>query len=141
MPTGPPVVLLVDNHQDSLAMYAFALLALGFEPVVSQTAEDGFVRACQLHPAVIVTDVTLAGRSGIELTRQVRNDDRTRNTGVIVLTGRVFDSIETEARDAGCDRFLRKPCLPDALALAILDVISARHRGGTPSDPRLHTQL
>jgi CheY-like chemotaxis protein len=54
-----PVVLIVDDHQESLAMYAFGLAAMGFQPVTAENAEDAFARACQIHPDAIVADVSL----------------------------------------------------------------------------------
>ena len=52
-----PVVLLVDDHEDSLEMYTLALLGMGFQPVTALTAEDGFARACATRPDAIVADV------------------------------------------------------------------------------------
>src|SRR5688500_2340649 len=69
-----PVVLIVDDHQDSVAMYAFGLLAMGFQPVTAGTAAEAFGRACTCYPDVVVADVTLSGGSGLDLTRQLRQD-------------------------------------------------------------------
>ena len=40
--TTPPVVLVVDDHEDSLAMYAQGLLAMGFQPTTAVTGEEAF---------------------------------------------------------------------------------------------------
>jgi len=110
----PPVVLIVDDHEDSLAMYAFGLLAMGFQPVIASTAEDAFSRACQIHPDIVVTDVTLPGLSGLDLTRQLRQDARTRDLRIVVLTAHAGAAMKQQADAAGCDRFVVKPCMPDA---------------------------
>jgi two-component system, cell cycle response regulator DivK len=68
----------------------------------------------------------LPGVSGLELTKLLRDDERTKDVGIIVLTAQAFGSAEQQASDAGCDRFLLKPCLPDALALEIRDVLTSR---------------
>jgi CheY-like chemotaxis protein len=107
-------------------MYAEALAFIGFQPVTEQTGEDAFARACAIHPDVIVADVMLPGISGLELTRRIREDERTMDAAIIVLTGRTFAAIEQQANEAGCDRFLLKPCLPDNLAVEIRHVLSAR---------------
>ena len=119
-----PVVLVVDDHQDSLSMYAMGLQALGCRPVTARNADDGFARACDSHPDVIVTDVNLPGTSGLELTRRLRSDARTKHLGIIVLSGHSAGSISREAHDAGCDRILVKPCLPDALAVEVREVLA-----------------
>jgi DNA-binding response OmpR family regulator len=126
MLSEPPVVLIVDDHPDFCAMYAEALGFMGFHTVTASTGEDGFAHACNIHPDVVVADVTLPGVSGVELTRLLREDDRTKDAVIIVLTGRTFGRDEQQAIDAGCDRILLKPCLPDELALEIRQVLAAR---------------
>ena len=124
-----PIVLLVDEQQDSAALNAIGLLAMGFQPVTAETAEDAFARACQVRPDVIVTDVTMTDASGVELTRRLRSDTRTRSAGIIGLTAQTFGVTRREAEEAGCDRFVVKPCLPDVLAWEIREVLSHRQNG------------
>ena len=137
VPSKPPTVLIVDDHQDSAAMYAMGLDALGFQPVTAATAEEAFARACADRPEVIVADVTLPGSSGVDRTRRLREDARTRDTRIIMLTGDGSASVRRQADEAGCDRFLVKPCLPDALAREIRNLLGAKtlpaRRGGSSS--------
>jgi two-component system, cell cycle response regulator DivK len=121
-----PLVLIVDDDEDSCAMYAYALLAMGFQPIVADSGEEAFARACAMHPDVVVADVILPGMSGVELTRKLRHDDRTKEAAIIVMTGRTFGSEQQQAHEAGCDRFLLKPCLPDELASQIRQLLAAR---------------
>ena len=111
-------------------MYAICLLAMGFQPVTSESAEEAFARACEIRPDVVVADVTPTSASGIELARRLRGDQRTAHAGIIVLTGHAVRSTRREATDAGCDRLLLKPCLPDVLALEIRDVMKQRQAAG-----------
>jgi two-component system, cell cycle response regulator DivK len=128
MSSTSPLVLIVDDHADSCAMYAEALRFMGFQPITEETAERGFQRACDLHPDVVVADVMLPGIDGLELTRRLRDDNRTKDAAIIVLTGRTFGSDERQAATAGCDRFLLKPCLPEELASEIRNALSRRGR-------------
>lgn len=70
--------------------------------------------------------MSLAGKSRLDLTRQLRSDARTRSARIIVLTGHAVAGIKDQAEAAGCDRFLVMPCLPDVLALEIRDVFKQR---------------
>ena len=126
MPVRPPVVLIVGDYEESLAICALGLLAMGFNPVTAENADEAFARACAIHPDAIVADVTLPDSSGLELTRRLRDDARTRTSGIIVLSGSTSRSMERAAREAGCDRLVLKPCLPDALGVEILDVLALR---------------
>lgn len=129
MPSSAPIVLIVDDHEDSLAMYAFGLLAMGFQPITADTGEDALARASECRPDVVVADIALPGISGLDLARQLRRDARTKDAGIIVLTGQIGAAVRQQADAVGCDRFLLKPCMPDALAGEILAVFEHRHPG------------
>lgn len=75
-------------------------------------------------PAVVITDFSLPGIDGFELTRQIRGNASTRDVPVICLSGYTGDRYEEQARQVGCDRVLEKPCLPDALAAAAHEMAS-----------------
>ena len=94
--------------------------------VYKRTGERGFERACVVHPDVIVADVMLPGITGLELTRRLGDDHRTKDAAIIVLTARTFGSDAQQAASAGCDRFLLKHCLPDELASEIRNVLTRR---------------
>ena len=138
MQTRSPVVLIVDDHPDSLAVYAFGLLAMGFQPVMANNLEDGFARACELHPDVVVADIALTDPVAVGFTRRFRDDPRTSQARIIALTSltpRTLDAAGPEPN--GCDRVLLKPCSPDALAFEIHDLLCPRPSGaanlvGTP---------
>jgi DNA-binding response OmpR family regulator len=122
--SGSPLVLIVDDDEDSCEMYVNALGLMGFQAITEQTGERGFERACDLQPDAVVADVTLPGISGLELISRLRKNDRTREAAIIVLTGRAFDVDEHQAATAGCDRFLVKLCLPDELAFEIRSALA-----------------
>lgn len=115
-----PVVLIVDDHQDTCDMYSEFLRVAGFATAQATDGMDGLAQACTQVPDVVVTDMVLRGpMDGLTLTRRLRHDARTRHVRIIVLTGRTFQFDREEAERAGCDVFLTKPCLPDALAAEV----------------------
>jgi len=63
-------------------MYSLALSFLGFRPCAVSNAEDAFARACDMHPDAVIADVTLPGASGLDLTRRLRADIRTKDAGI-----------------------------------------------------------
>jgi CheY-like chemotaxis protein len=122
-------VLIVDDDPDTREMYAASLRAEGFHAREADSGEEALKLAAGAQPAVVVTDLRLGGSlDGFELTRRLRadNGDRLR---IIMLSGASFGDEKREAEDAGCDRFLVKPCLPEDLASAIRSVVL------TPSAP------
>ena len=110
----PPLVLLVDDDADSCEMYAFALTRHGFETIQASRAAIALNRIRESTPDVVVTDV-LADGCGFGLIRDMRANAATKHIKVVVVTGCAFPCDRERAFDAGCDGFLTKPCLPDAL--------------------------
>ena len=104
-------------------MYALGLSTMGFQAITATDVDEAFERACTCQPRVIVADLSMSVLSGFDLIHRLRADIRTRAIPIIVLTGLTLASVRQQAREAGCDRFLLKPCLPDALAGEIRDVL------------------
>ena len=120
------LVLLVEDHPDTLEVYARALSLAGCETVTARSADEAFARACDLHPDVVVTDVVLPEGSGLELIRWLRQRDDLSDVPIVVVSGRVFPWDEEQARSAGCDVFLPKPCLPDDLVRELRRLVDDR---------------
>ena len=103
-----------------------SLRVYGFEPLTAASAEDALGIVRQSLPATVVTDLRLKGNmDGIELARRLRDDRRTKDVRIIMLTGAGLGDQRERAEACGCDVFLLKPCLPDRLAAEIRRVTVA----------------
>lgn len=108
-------------------MYTEFLTLSGFSTAAVGEGSRALQMAVALHPDVIVTDIVLPGEiDGLELTRLLRRDPRTKDVAIVVLSGREIGGDNEEAEAAGCDLFLSKPCLPDKLASELRRVTDAR---------------
>jgi two-component system cell cycle response regulator DivK len=116
-------LVVVDDVKDTRAMYARYLQYLGIRVV---TAEDGFAALDVVRteaPDAVVLDLAMPGMTGWEAVRRLREDARTRDLPVIVVSGQ---SARESAVEAGADSYLEKPCLPDQLIAEVLRVLHAR---------------
>jgi two-component system cell cycle response regulator DivK len=66
------------------------------------------------------------GEDGLVLTRRLKRDARIRHVPVVILTGYVFAHDREAAARAGCDAFVAKPCLPEALSAVVTHLIQHR---------------
>jgi CheY-like chemotaxis protein len=114
-----PIVLAVSDHEDSLAMYAMGLLALGLQVTTAERGEQAITRAQACRPDVIVVDERLPDVPFNEFVHRLRDDARTMNVRIIALTSRPSDSARERDGIDRCDLYLRIPCPPDTLNLAI----------------------
>lgn len=108
-----PLVLVVDDYQDALEMYAEGLRVSGYRVVEARTGLEAVARARELEPAVILMDLSLPGIDGWEATRQLKADPATHHIPVVAITGHASPEASGLARAAGCDAFVLKPALPD----------------------------
>ena len=123
-PPTRPLVLIVDGHDDTGALYALALSAMGFEVVPARDGEDGCYRARATHPDIIVTEVSLPPVDGWSFVQNLKHDPRTRDIPIVVLTGHGQPSVRERAEREGCAAVFVKPCLPDQLALGLRELLN-----------------
>jgi CheY-like chemotaxis protein len=120
------LVLIVDGHEDTRALYELALSGMGFDVVAEPDGTRAFRRAWELHPDVIVTDLRLPNGDGWQVLHDVKNDTRTRNIPVVAVSGYVERSVRDRAERDGFAAFFPKPCLPDALADGLRHVLDGQ---------------
>ena len=112
-------MLVVDDYDDAREMYAESLMGCGFRVAVAANGLQAIELAQRLSPDVILMDLSLPGLDGWEATRRLKADARTMHIPVVALTGHAMTSALDRAREAGCDRFVVKPALPDAVVQEI----------------------
>jgi CheY-like chemotaxis protein len=119
---------VVEDYQDAREMYVEYLKFSGFRVAEARNGLEALDRARSLLPDIILMDLALPRMDGWEATRQLKNDTRTRHIPVVALTGHALAGHAEGARQAGCDAFVTKPCLPDALVTEIRSVLQRRAR-------------
>jgi two-component system cell cycle response regulator DivK len=116
-------VLLVDDYPDAREMYTEYLEFCGFDVVEAGNGMEALQRAADAAPDIILMDLSLPVMDGWEATRRLKADARTASIPVVALTGHALAGISEGARNAGCDAFVTKPCLPEDLVKEIRKVL------------------
>ena len=107
-------ILLIEPPGDDRHVYADSLRENGFAVREVESTDAGLVAAADAD--LVITAVRMPGSfDGIELVRRLREDERTKDTPLIVLTTCAVEPDQSRAFSAGCDVFLPKPCLPEVL--------------------------
>jgi CheY-like chemotaxis protein len=117
-----PLVLLVEDDQDTREMYSEYLSYSGLRVTEAPTGFRALERAREQRPDVVVTDIAMPGMDGLELSRRLRAEPPMRDVPIIAVSGHPTD----RARDAGCNVMLEKPCTPDELLHAIEEVLNRK---------------
>jgi len=102
-------VLVVEDEPVSLKLAAAVLRSEGYRVYLASTAEEALKTLAMVRPNLMLVDLQLPGMDGLDLTRQVRSQPRTRDMLVVALTASTSRDTETSAFAAGCDGFIIKP--------------------------------
>ena len=119
---GTPRLLLVEDHVDTRQMYA-EFLSIEFDVMTAADGEDALSLMRLEPPDLIITDLSLPRLNGFELVARIRSDAQLKSIPIICLSGYGGLDHERRALEAGCDRILLKPCMPDALAGIVNEMI------------------
>lgn len=119
-----PKVLVVDDDAAVLAMLREVLEAFGYDPIACPDAAAALEQYENgLSPDLVLTDLTMPGMNGIELTTEIRR--RGHATPIICCTGFVEESTERAGLAAGMRAFVRKPVDWDHLRRVLNDALAS----------------
>lgn len=104
-----PVVLIVDDVPENLAVLHDALDESGFTVLVANHGEAALARAAEVVPDIILLDAMMPGMDGFEVCRHLRAHIATRHVPVIFMTGLTETEHVLAAFDAGGTDYISKP--------------------------------
>lgn len=112
-------VMVVDDAQSDLKLMESILQSGGYQ-VVSYT--DGAQLEDKLaleRPDVLLLDIVMPNRSGYEILRALRKDERTKHTPVVLVTSKGQESDRVWGKRQGADEYVSKPFTADQLLGAV----------------------
>ncbi|HEX2091410.1 MAG TPA: ATP-binding protein [Longimicrobiaceae bacterium] len=118
------VIAVVDDDPDIRAYAAAVIQRSGYRAVVDPGSEGLAGRLAPEEPALVLLDLNLENRSGIEALAEIRGNERLRQVPVVAFTAATGGEEMRRFREAGFRKFLRKPLEPDALVQAIDEMVS-----------------
>ncbi len=125
-------VLIADDEKALAEAIAATLDLEGLETVVTHDGEEALVLARALQPDLILLDVMMPGRSGIEVCATLKTDPATASIPVIFITAKAGETDRMVGIAAGADEYLTKPFSPTELIALVNEVFAGR-----PIEPRL----
>ena len=122
---GAPTVLVVEDHTD-VARLVGLVLGNSYQVHYATDGEQGLAKAAELEPDLIITDVKMPLKDGVELCRQVRNTPRLCHIPVIILSARNADADRVRGIRAGADAYLVKPFVREELLTWVENLLENR---------------
>ncbi len=104
-----PRVLIAEDDPHSRWALSTLMKRLGFHCQVASDGEEVLRLVEEFRPHVILMDLMMPRLDGVEATRRLKADARTRDIPVLVMTGNIAPTYQQLARSAGCDDLMPKP--------------------------------
>lgn len=122
---GPTALLLVDDDPAVLAFLRRCLVAEGYDCDTAQNAEQAWARLDVTRHCLILSDVNMPGRSGIELLEQVRATYGD-TVATVVITGMDDKEVGIRAVELGAYSYLAKPFSTNEVAIHVASALERR---------------
>ena len=122
----PAVILLVEDEPAIRELIATNLIRAGHQVVQAADAEQAQGLILEALPDLILLDWMLPGISGVEFSRRLRHQERTRAVPIIMLTARSTEQDKVGGLEAGADDYVTKPFSPKELLARIKAVLRRR---------------
>ena len=109
MDTSKPVVLIVEDHDDTREMLQLVLGIFGCRVLAAANGDDAIRLAEKTLPHLILLDMKMPRLDGLALTRVIRSHPTLGKVPIVAMSGMVTPQFHREALNAGCDDCLDKP--------------------------------
>lgn len=130
---GSKRILLAEDEPNIVAPLQYLLHRAGYEVDVQGDGHDALQAALTDQPDVMVLDVMLPGINGFEILRRLRDDPRSCDLPILMLTAKGQREDRERALKIGADLFVTKP-FANAELIAAVDQLAQGRRVNEPHD-------
>jgi two-component system KDP operon response regulator KdpE len=127
-----PIVLVIEDEVPMRRFLRTTLVTHGYDVVESGSATEGLAMATQHRPEIVLLDLGLPDRDGIDVMRELRG---WFEAPIVVLSARGRDDDKVAVLDAGADDYLTKPFSVNELLARLRVALRHASRRGPTSEP------
>ncbi len=120
-----PSLLIVEDNEDVI-QYIQTCVDEDYNTYIARDGAEGILKAKELVPDLIISDIIMPVKDGFELCKEVKSDAITSHIPVVLLTGRDDVDSKLEGLDSGADDYMIKPFNPDELKMRLRNLIRVR---------------
>jgi two-component system cell cycle response regulator DivK len=109
MVSCPKRILIVEDNKADVRLLKDILERCGYDTLQTGDGLEAINLASAYPPDLILMDIQLPEISGLEVTRRLRGDARSRHIPIVAVTAFAMGWHESEALNSGCDAYISKP--------------------------------
>ena len=121
-------ILIADDEPDILEIIQYNLKAEGYDVYTARNGDEALEMAKKTAPDLILLDIMMPGKNGIEVCRHLRLNPDFRNTLVVFLTALNDEGTEIRGLETGADDYLTKPVSPKVLVSKVNALFRRLHK-------------
>ncbi len=116
-------ILIVEDERDIVELLRYNLREADFKVNTVQNGADALQRAVDDPPDLILLDLMLPEVDGLIVCRLLKNDPRTKNIPIVMLTAKTEEQDRVTGLELGADDYITKPFSPREVVLRINAVL------------------
>ncbi len=124
---GRPTILVIDDNQD-VQFLLNEILSISYNVKIANSVDEALEQVRIFTPQLIITDVMMSGKDGIELTQQIRQDKYTMHIPLIILSAKATEEDKIKGIQMGADAYIGKPFDIQYLLAVIERLIDSREK-------------
>ena len=118
---GKLTVLVIDDDPVILELLRVNFEIEGFDVICAKDGEEGFAKARAEHPDIVISDIMMPRRDGLQLLADLKGEPTTEDLPVILLSAKAQKTEVKQGLDLGADDYITKPFDP----LELIDRLNA----------------
>ena len=125
MGSGKLLILVVDDEAHIQHVLSLKLRNAGYEVVTADNGEEGFDKAVEHKPVLVITDFQMPIVSGLQMCQQLKQHEQTCDTQALMLTARGFSLSEDDLATTNIIEVLSKPFSPREILAKVEGLIQS----------------
>lgn len=121
-------ILIADDEPDILEIIQFNLQQEGYEVVTAKNGDEAIEKAKKTNPELIILDIMMPGKNGIEVCNLLRMMPDFKDTLIIFLSAMSDETTEIKGLETGADDYLTKPISPKVLLSKVNALFRRLHK-------------
>ena len=121
------LILIVEDNVDLLHFISNEF-SQEYEVEMAKNGSEGFEKALKLIPDLIITDIMMPVKDGLQLCTEIRNNETTAHIPVIMLTAKTREDQQIDGLETGANDYITKPFSINILHLKIRNLLENRKK-------------
>lgn len=123
-------ILFIEDDEAFFTTFSIPLVAKGYNIIHVADGMDGFNKVLLEKPDLVLLDIMLPGVSGLDILKEVKNNEDTKSIPILMMTNYSTDANVTRAMELGAeDYFMKYNVVPDELPLKIAQILGEESTG------------